>query len=76
MVLLRLYFSRQAAYETVDELGELGLCEFRNLNSNQSSFQRTLSENVRRRDDMVRVVIFLADQVAAIGGSITGACGT
>lgn len=66
MVLLRLYFSRQAAYDTVDELGELGLCEFRDLNSNQSSFQRTFSENVRRCDDMMRVVRFLSEQVAAV----------
>ncbi len=66
MVLLRLYFSRAAAYDTIDELGELGLCEFRDLNQHQSAFQRTFSENVRRCDDMMRVIRFLAEQVAAV----------
>ena len=67
MVLLRLYFSRQAAYDTVDELGELGLCEFRDLNANQSAFQRTFSENVRRCDDMLRVVRFLTEKIVEDG---------
>lgn len=66
MVLLRLYVTRAAAYDTVDELGEMGLCEFRDLNQHQSAFQRTFSENVRRCDDMMRVVRFLAQQVAAV----------
>lgn len=63
MVLVRLYFDRAAAHDTVDELGELGLCQFKDLNENQSSFQRTFSENVRRCDGMLRVVRYLIDEI-------------
>lgn len=63
MVLVRLYFDRAAAHDTIDELGELGLCQFKDLNENQSSFQRTFSENVRRCHDMLRVVRYLIDQI-------------
>lgn len=64
MVLVRLYFDRAAAHDTIDELGELGLCQFKDLNENQSSFQRTFSENVRRCDEMLRVIRYLIEQIA------------
>lgn len=67
MVLLRLYFDRAAAHDTIEELGELGLCQFKDLNEHQSSFQRTFSENVRRCDDMLRVIRYLIDQVNSVG---------
>lgn len=63
MMLARLYFDRAAAHDTVDELGELGLCQFKDMNPNQSPFQRTFSDNVRRCDDMLRVIRFLIDQI-------------
>lgn len=65
MILIRLYFDRAAAHDTIDELGELGLCQFKDLNENQSSFQRTYSDNVRRCDDMLRVIRYLIDQIEA-----------
>lgn len=64
MIPVRLYFDRAAAHDTIDELGELGLCQFKDLNPNQSSFQRTFSDNVRRCDDMLRVIRYIIDQVA------------
>lgn len=67
MILVRLYFDRAAAHDTIDELGELGLCQFRDLNENQSSFQRTFSENVRRCEDMLRVIRYLIDQISTVG---------
>lgn len=63
MTLVRLYFDRAAAHETVDELGELGLCQFKDLNENQSAFQRSFSNNVRRCDEMLRVIRYLTDQI-------------
>lgn len=67
MILVRLYFDRAAAHDTIDELGELGLCQFRDLNENQSAFQRTFSENVRRCEDMLRVIRYLIDQTSTVG---------
>lgn len=66
MVLVRLYFDRAAAHDTIDELGELGLCQFKDLNEAQSAFQRTYSDNVRRCDDMLRVIRFLMEQVGEV----------
>lgn len=64
MILVRLYFDRAAAHDSIDELGELGLCQFKDLNPNQSSFQRTFSDNVRRCDDMLRVIRYVVDQIS------------
>lgn len=63
MVLLRLYFDRAAAHDTIDELGELGICQFKDLNSSQSAFQRTFSDNVRRCEEMLRVIRYAIEQV-------------
>lgn len=63
MILVRLYFDRAAAHDTIDELGELGICQFKDLNPNQSSFQRTFSDNVRRCGDMLRVIRYIVDQI-------------
>lgn len=63
MILVRLYFERAAAHDTIDELGELGLCQFKDLNPDQSAFQRTFSDNVRRCDDMLRVIRYISDQI-------------
>lgn len=61
---VRLYFDRAAAHDTIDELGELGLCQFQDLNPNQSAFQRTFSDNVRRCDDMLRVIRYVIEQIS------------
>eukprot|EP00178_Gracilaria_changii_P013210 TRINITY_DN372_c0_g1_i1.p1 TRINITY_DN372_c0_g1~~TRINITY_DN372_c0_g1_i1.p1 ORF type:complete len:913 (-),score=117.08 TRINITY_DN372_c0_g1_i1:3894-6632(-) len=66
MVLVRLYFDRAAAHDTIDEIGDLGLCQFKDLNENQSAFQRSFSENVRRCDEMLRVIRYLTDQIEDI----------
>jgi V-type H+-transporting ATPase subunit a len=65
MSLLRLYFERSAAHDTVDELGKLGLVQFNDLNPDASTFQRAFSGNVRLCDDMQRRIRFLYDQIAA-----------
>lgn len=62
MLLLRLYLDRAAAHATIDAIGELGACQFNDLNESQGAFQRAYSNNVRRCDEMLRVTRFLADQ--------------
>lgn len=63
MTLVRLHFYRAAAHDTLDELGELGLCQFKDLDEHQSSFERTFSDNVRRCDDMLRVIRFIISEI-------------
>lgn len=67
MILVRLYFDRAAAHDTIDELGELGLCQFKDLNENQSTFQRTFSDNVRRCDGMLRVIRYIINEISNAG---------
>jgi len=57
--LARLYLQSEAAFATVDKLGELGLVQFVDLNSEENSFQRTYVEDVRRCEEMERRLNFL-----------------
>lgn len=66
MLLIRFYLDRAAAHCTVDELGDLGMCQFNDLNDSQSSFQRAFSNNIRRCDEMLRIARFLAEQVERV----------
>jgi len=57
--LARLYLQSEAAFATVDKLGELGLVQFVDLNSEENAFQRKYVEDVRRCDEMDRKLTFL-----------------
>lgn len=59
MSLLRLYFERSAAHETVQELGNLGLVQFVDLNHGVTAFARSFSGNVRLCGEMERRLRFL-----------------
>lgn len=63
MVLLRLYFENAAAHDTIDELGEVGMCEFRDMNAGKSAFQRTFAADVKRCEEMQRILRFLQTQL-------------
>lgn len=65
MSLLRLYFERSAAHDTVDELGKLDVVQFSDLNDGVAAFQRSFSGNVRLCEDMQRRIRFLRAQIAA-----------
>lgn len=68
MLLLRMYFDRSSAHYTVEELGDLGVCQFNDLNGSQSPFMRAFSNNIRRCDEMLRIVRFLSEQVEQAEG--------
>ena len=53
----------EAAHDTVAALGEIGLLQFKDLNSDKSAFQRTYANQVKRSDEMARKLRFLTDQV-------------
>lgn len=63
MQLVQLFVQIDAARDTVDELGKLGLCEFRDLNPDVSAFQRNFVNEVKRCDEMERKLRFFQDQV-------------
>eukprot|EP01137_Pigoraptor_chileana_P013444 Opistho-2@66966 len=54
MELVQLLIQLEAAYETVSELGEIGLVQFIDLNPDVTAFQRNFVHDVRRCDEMDR----------------------
>jgi len=68
MVRLRLYFDRAAAHDTVDELGALGVVQFRDLNAGKTSFTRAFSGDVKACEEMQRRLRYLVAQVGATRG--------
>eukprot|EP00170_Pyropia_yezoensis_P005296 contig_21520_g5310 len=68
MRLVRMYFERAAAHDTVEELGYLGLVQFKDLNEAQSAFSRSFSDSIKRCENMQRVMRFLCDQIATTDG--------
>lgn len=63
MQLVQIFVQLEAAHETVDELGQLGVIQFRDLNPNVNAFHRNFVNEVKRCDEMERKVRFLEEQV-------------
>jgi len=56
MDLVQLYIQSEAAHHTVEELGQLGLVQFRDLNKDQSAYQRNFVNDVRRCEELERKI--------------------
>jgi len=63
MQLVQLFVQIEAAHATVDELGQLGVIQFRDLNPNVNAFHRNFVNEVKRCDEMERKLRFLEEQV-------------
>lgn len=63
MNLVQLYIQHDAAHDTFDELGELGLVQFHDLNPNVNAFQRNFVNEVKKCDDMERRLRYLRGQL-------------
>jgi len=64
MQLVQLYIPRDAAHTTIDELGELGLMHFRDLNPHVNMFQRAFINEVKQCDEMERRLRYIREQIA------------
>ncbi|KAG2486272.1 hypothetical protein HYH03_015096 [Edaphochlamys debaryana] len=67
MELVRLLIPSESAHDTVVALGEVGLLQFKDLNTEKSAFQRTYANQVKRCDEMARRLRFFQEQVEKAG---------
>jgi len=63
MQLVQLFVQIDAAHDTVDELGKLGLIQFKDLNPDVSPFQRNFVNEVKKADEMERKMRFFEEQI-------------
>ncbi|KAM8972796.1 V-type proton ATPase 116 kDa subunit a 4 [Pelodytes ibericus] len=63
MCLTQLFLQVEAGYCCIAELGELGLVQFRDLNASVNNFQRRYVNEVRRCQEMERILRFLQSEM-------------
>ncbi|EXK78174.1 V-type proton ATPase subunit A [Fusarium oxysporum f. sp. raphani 54005] len=67
MSMVQLYVSNDIDREVVTALGELGLCQFCDLNENVSSFRRTFTREIRRLHNVERQLRYFYVQMRKAG---------
>lgn len=56
MSLCQLFLQPDSAFISVSQLGEFGICQFRDLNSEVSSYNKKYMQDVKRCDEMQRQI--------------------
>ncbi|KAJ4725962.1 V-type proton ATPase subunit a [Melia azedarach] len=67
MTFVQLIIPVESAHRAISYLGELGLLQFRDLNSDKSPFQRTFVNQVKRCGEMSRKLRFFKEQINKAG---------
>ncbi|XP_017551687.1 V-type proton ATPase 116 kDa subunit a1 [Pygocentrus nattereri] len=63
MCLVQLFFQTESAHTCINELGLLGLVQFRDLNPGAAAFQRRFVKEVRKCEEMERILRFLEAEI-------------
>ncbi|KAM4808858.1 V-type proton ATPase 116 kDa subunit a 2 [Rhinophrynus dorsalis] len=63
MCLAQLFLQSGSAYDCISELGELGLAEFRDLNPHVSPFQRKFVGEMKKCEEMERILEYLVQEI-------------
>lgn len=74
MQLAQLIIPMESAHRTISYLGDLGLFQFKDLNTEKSPFQRTYAAQIKRCGEMARKLRFLKDQMTKAGFSPSSRC--
>ncbi|KAL9644879.1 hypothetical protein ABK040_005359 [Willaertia magna] len=69
MVLLEMTMQREAAHYTVERLGDIGFIEFKDLSSNLNAFQRQYATEVKRCEELERIIRYFEDRIEKSGTS-------
>ncbi|XP_063063631.1 V-type proton ATPase 116 kDa subunit a 1 [Engraulis encrasicolus] len=64
MCLVQLFFQTESAHYCISELGNLGLVQFKDLNPDMSAFQRRFVAEVRKCEEMERILKLLETEMA------------
>ncbi|KAL6524733.1 V-type proton ATPase subunit a2 [Orobanche minor] len=67
MQLVQLIIPIESAYYAISYLGDLGLFQFKDLNTEKSPFQRTYATQIKRCGEMARKLRFFRDQMTKAG---------
>ncbi|TNN43743.1 V-type proton ATPase subunit a isoform 2 [Liparis tanakae] len=70
MCLAQLFLQSGSEYDCISELGEQGLVEFRDLNPSVSSFQRRFVSEIKRCEEMERILGYLLREIQKINISV------
>lgn len=71
MCLAQLFLQSGSAYDCISELGELGLVEFRDLNPNVNAFQRKHVNEIKKCEEMERILGYLLREIKKADISLT-----
>ncbi|KAG7244083.1 hypothetical protein INR49_006245 [Caranx melampygus] len=63
MCLAQLFLQSGSSYDCISELGELGLVEFRDLNPNVNAFQRKHVNEIKKCEEMERILGYLLREI-------------
>ncbi|KAL4559400.1 hypothetical protein LXL04_031538 [Taraxacum kok-saghyz] len=67
MQLARIIIPMESSHRTISYLGDLGLFQFKDLNTGKSPFQRTFAAQIKRCGEMARKLRFFRDQMMKAG---------
>lgn len=67
MQLVQLIIPIESAHFTISYLGDLGLIQFKDLNTEKSPFQRTYANQIKKCGEMARKLRFFKDQMLKAG---------
>nr|XP_015210120.1 PREDICTED: V-type proton ATPase 116 kDa subunit a isoform 1-like [Lepisosteus oculatus] len=74
MCLVQLFFQTESAHYCINELGDLGLVQFKDLNPGTVAFQKRFVNEVKKCEEMERILRFLEKEILKTNITISESC--